>query len=118
MLFRSGMDGARQADGSMPNLRFLKLATGSDLINAGVNVGLPYVGTAPDIGAFEYTQFPLPTHISFPHARADGKYFDWVSSEEYNVSMYVVQESSDARIWKEIARTPAKGDGLYKIVIP
>ena len=45
---------ARKADGSLPDITFLKLAPGSKLINAGVNVGLPYVGAAPDCGAFEY----------------------------------------------------------------
>lgn len=49
----AGADGARQEDGSLPNLSFLKLATGSDLINAGINVGLPFIGTAPDLGSFE-----------------------------------------------------------------
>lgn len=47
---------ARQADGSLPVLTFLQLAPGSDLINAGMNVGLPYSGTLPDIGAFESGQ--------------------------------------------------------------
>lgn len=44
----------RNADGSLPLIDFLKLAPTSDLINAGTNVGLPFVGSAPDIGAFEY----------------------------------------------------------------
>ena len=48
-----GVDGPRQADGSLPNLNFLKLATTSKLVNVGVNVGLTYSSTAPDLGAFE-----------------------------------------------------------------
>jgi hypothetical protein len=51
----AGVDGARQADGSLPTLNFLKLAAGSDMINRGVDVGLPYSETYPDLGAFEYT---------------------------------------------------------------
>ncbi|MGH8511101.1 MAG: Ig-like domain-containing protein, partial [Gammaproteobacteria bacterium] len=47
--------GPRQADGSLPNCTFLHLATGSDLINQGANVGIPSNGTAPDLGAFEYS---------------------------------------------------------------
>jgi len=46
--------GPRQADGSLPNCPFLRLVAGSDLVNAGTNVGLPFVGTAPDLGAFEF----------------------------------------------------------------
>ena len=45
--------GARQRDGSLPVTDFLKLASTSDLIDKGVEVGLPYKGKAPDLGAFE-----------------------------------------------------------------
>jgi parallel beta-helix repeat protein len=44
----------RKADYSLPNNGFFRLATSSQLINKGVNVGLPYSGGAPDLGAFEY----------------------------------------------------------------
>jgi hypothetical protein len=43
----------RQADGSLPNVSFMRLAPGSDLIDRGVNVGLPFNGSAPDLGPFE-----------------------------------------------------------------
>ena len=43
----------RNADHSLPDVDFLKLAPGSDLIDAGINVGLPFSGSAPDMGAFE-----------------------------------------------------------------
>ena len=45
---------SRQPDGSLPDVDFLKLAAGSDLIDAGQDVGFPYNGSAPDLGAFEY----------------------------------------------------------------
>lgn len=48
-----GVDGPRQADGSLPNLNFLKLSQNSQLINKGVDVGLTYLGIAPDLGAYE-----------------------------------------------------------------
>ena len=51
----TGVTGSRQANGSLPILNFMKLAAGSDLIDAGTPVGLPYNGSAPDMGAFEYT---------------------------------------------------------------
>lgn len=50
----AGLASAREADGSLPRLPFMRLAANSKLIDAGVDVGLPYVGTAPDLGAFEY----------------------------------------------------------------
>ncbi|WP_255950003.1 right-handed parallel beta-helix repeat-containing protein [Streptomyces odontomachi] len=49
----SGWDAARGSDGSLPTLSNLRLASNSSLIDKGVNVGLPYSGQAPDLGAFE-----------------------------------------------------------------
>jgi hypothetical protein len=46
--------GPRQADGSLPNVDFLKQGAGSQMIDRGTNVGIPYSGTAPDLGAYEY----------------------------------------------------------------
>lgn len=58
--FRSLSDviatGPRAADGSLPTSNFLQLANGSDAINAGVDVGLPFSGIAPDLGAYETEQ--------------------------------------------------------------
>lgn len=49
----TGVTGARQADGSLPDIDFLRLISDSDLIDRGKDVGLPYEGSAPDLGAFE-----------------------------------------------------------------
>ena len=43
----------RDVDGNLPTIDFMKLNSGSDLIDAGIDVGLSFNGTAPDIGAFE-----------------------------------------------------------------
>ena len=43
----------RNPDGTLPVTDLFRLAAGSKLINAGMNVGLPYLGSAPDLGAFE-----------------------------------------------------------------
>ncbi len=59
----TGISTPRQANGSLPDNNcynyFLKLATGSDLIDAGTDVGLPYFGTSPDIGYSEYFSGPI-----------------------------------------------------------
>jgi hypothetical protein len=49
----SGWDGPRRSDGSLPVLAHLRPTANSVLIDRGVNVGLPFTGTAPDLGAFE-----------------------------------------------------------------
>jgi hypothetical protein len=54
----TGITAARQVDGSLPDNDcynyFLRLASTSDLINAGVDIGLSYEDSNPDIGAFEF----------------------------------------------------------------
>lgn len=49
----------RKADGSLPDISFLKLQENSDLINQGVDVGLAYYGEAPDLGAFQSGPFSV-----------------------------------------------------------
>jgi hypothetical protein len=63
----------RKADGSLPDVLFLKLDPTSDLVNAGVYVGLPYYDSAPDLGAFEcdyeegtYNRYPTVSITSPP----------------------------------------------------
>ena len=54
----TGITSVRQANGDFPNNNcykyFMHLASTSDLIDVGIDVGLDYAGNAPDIGAFEY----------------------------------------------------------------
>ena len=49
-----GILGPRNADGSIPNVGFLKLKEGSRAIDKGEDLGFPFAGEAPDLGAFEY----------------------------------------------------------------
>ncbi|MFZ2287109.1 MAG: right-handed parallel beta-helix repeat-containing protein [Bacteroidales bacterium] len=49
----AGATGPRKSDGSLAHIEYMHLAAGSDLIDAGVNVGIPFAGTAPDLGCFE-----------------------------------------------------------------
>ena len=55
MLDDPAAKGPRQASGDLPVIQGLHLVSGSDLIDKGTNVGLPFTGSAPDLGAFEYT---------------------------------------------------------------
>jgi hypothetical protein len=54
-----GWDAPRLPDGSLPPLPHLRLVAGSDLLDKGVPLGLPYLGAAPDLGAFEGSD-PVP----------------------------------------------------------
>jgi uncharacterized protein YjdB len=52
----TGISGPRHANGSLPDLDFMKLAYGSDLINAGMPInGVHYDDSIPDLGAFQYS---------------------------------------------------------------
>jgi hypothetical protein len=52
-LDESELVGPRQPSGDLPAVRFMHPAPGSVLIDKGVDVGLPFRGAAPDLGAFE-----------------------------------------------------------------
>lgn len=49
----------RLAGGSLPATPLLRLAPGSSLIDAGIDVGIPFKGKASDIGAFESGTGPV-----------------------------------------------------------
>ncbi|MBN1414276.1 MAG: T9SS type A sorting domain-containing protein [Bacteroidales bacterium] len=56
----------RQEDGSLPILdSAFQLAPGSDLIDAGIGVGLPFNGFGPDLGPFEYN-YQSGTNNNYP----------------------------------------------------
>jgi len=50
-----GISGKRNSDGSLPIVGFMRLNKNSDLIDRATNIGLPYYGKGPDLGAFEYS---------------------------------------------------------------
>jgi hypothetical protein len=52
--------GPRKANGSLPDMDYMHLVSGSDLIDAGVNIGLPFAGAAPDLGCFETISTGIP----------------------------------------------------------
>lgn len=56
----TGAKGARGINGELPILNFLKLVSGSDLIDVGVDVGIAYSGTHPDLGAYEFSSATIP----------------------------------------------------------
>jgi Right handed beta helix region len=93
-----GVDGARQPDGSLPNLSFLKLAQGSELIDAGINVGLPYNGPAPDKGYNEFGSFTLPIHDVALTGKIDNNkhVLSWRIIADEPIKTIVIETSSDA----------------------
>ncbi len=69
----TGVRGPRKADSSLPEVKFMHLALGSHFINAGTYVGLPLIGSAPDLGCFEYN--PICSVSSNASARPELQLF-------------------------------------------
>ncbi len=52
-LDESFLSAPRQPDGKLPVVPLMRLIPGSDLVDAGLDEGIPFAGTAPDLGCFE-----------------------------------------------------------------
>ena len=62
----------RKADGSLPDIDFMRPAEGSKIIDAGTDIGFSYIGSAPELGAFETN---YPTGIQNEEGSIPGKVF-------------------------------------------
>jgi hypothetical protein len=105
---------ARKADGSLPNINFMQLVKGSDLINAGTNVGLSFNGSAPDLGCFE-TNYPLPVKFySYTlqqeniHEKVMVKNI-WATASEINTAYFNIQRSIDGVNFETVGKMVANG---------
>ncbi|MFA5292838.1 MAG: carbohydrate-binding protein [Phycisphaerae bacterium] len=100
--------GPRQADGSLPDITFMHLAAGSDLIDGGTDVGLPYNGSAPDLGCYEYTV----SNVDYPPASPAG-----LSATGYNGSVGLNwNDNSESDLdGYNIYRSTTSGSGYSKL---
>lgn len=91
-----GVRAHRKSDGSLPDIDFLHLAAGSDLIDGGTNVGLNFAGTAPDLGAFE-TGMIVPVELISFDASISGNsvLLTWRTASELNNMGFEIQKKSD-----------------------
>lgn len=76
----------RQPGGELPVLPFTRLVDGSDLIDMGVALGVPFAETSPDLGCYETGMietgndgFELPV-ISLPATRPTGTVWDFTGN--------------------------------------
>ena len=83
---------------------------GSPIIDAGINVGLPYSGAAPDQGYVEF-QAALPVKlIEFTISQNSGSnILQWKTASEINSSYFVVQRSKDGVVFEDLNSQPASG---------
>ncbi len=64
----------RLEDGSLPEMTFMHLVKGSNLIDKGEDVGLPFTGNAPDLGCYEYSETSGIQRIIDNEQKATNKY--------------------------------------------
>jgi hypothetical protein len=102
----------RNADGSLPTINLMKLAQGSDLIDGGTNVGLPYYGSAPDVGYAE-SNYPMPVQmLSFTAAVVNKDVqLKWSTATEIQNAGWEVERFIPAtQAWQKIGFVEGKGN--------
>jgi hypothetical protein len=104
----------RQADGSLPNNGFARLVAGSDLIDRGVDVGLPFNGAHPDLGPFEFEPLRLVA-IDAVSMTSTGLSLHVIGLTSH--SNVIVQASSDLGSWMDILTNPPV-TGAWQYVDP
>jgi hypothetical protein len=100
----------RNPDGTLPTA-FARLVAGSDLIDRGVSVGLPYNGSAPDLGAYE---FVAQNPIRIESASMTGTGLDLHVTGLTGHGLVVVQISPDLVSWTPVfTNSPVTGGWQY-----
>ena len=91
----SQLDNPRNTDGSLPEVTFAKLAPGSDLIDKGIDVGIPYNGAAPDVGAWEYASGGAPATPIYINSEIKDSYPS-VIEMNYNLTLANIVPATSA----------------------
>lgn len=115
-----GLRSPRKANGGLPDINFMHLVQGSDLIDAGTNVGLPFNGSNPDIGCFE-TNYPVPVKFSdyvlkyLPATKNNVAQVVnvWTTVTEINTSHFSIERSLNGKDFEPCGVVVAKGSGSY-----
>lgn len=95
----AGALGPRKPDGSLPDIDFLKLKSGSQMIDRGTDVGIPFVGKAPDLGAYEYgaaSSSSLARSSSSAPATSSSQAYSSSSSAKSSSSVVTTSSSTPA----------------------
>jgi hypothetical protein len=86
------------------------LKAGSPCIDAGIYVGLPYTGAAPDRGYAEFAAALPVKLIDFTATENNGKnILNWKTANEINSSHFNIERSSNGRDYEFIGKVNASG---------
>ncbi len=89
-----------------------KLQPSSPCIDAGIYVGSPYSGIAPDNGYDEFgSGGPVPIKLVEFNVKENGakNLLQWITATESNSAHFDIERSSDAQVYKIIGRVNASG---------
>ncbi|MDP3682645.1 MAG: T9SS type A sorting domain-containing protein, partial [Ignavibacteria bacterium] len=91
----TGITNSRNSDGSLPHTNFMHLTDGSDFVDAGTNVGIPYYGSAPDLGFCESSFSSLPVELAAFTAAAQNEnvVLNWQTATEVNNFGFEIERS-------------------------
>jgi len=118
----AGAYAPRKADGSLPDMTYMHLAETSDLIDAGVDVGLPYIGFAPDLGCFEFDgpvaisgRSSRPGSISiYPNPASESAYLD-LSNEDPGSATISLIDMNGRTVRTFMPYNPANSNGTITL---
>jgi hypothetical protein len=100
----------RNSDSTLPVIDFLKLNIGSSLIDAGVDVGLPFNGSAPDLGAFEFDGIVPVELLSLTGNLSGSKIIlIWKTASELNNYGFEIEKLFNGLEFKTIGFVPGNG---------
>ena len=103
--------------GAQPDPYFRPADAQSFVVDAGVDVGLPYQGAAPDIGAYELaTALPVALTSLRATATPGGFALSWTVAAAENFSHFEVEElnpTGKARVLGEAAADARRFSGLW-----
>lgn len=110
----TGITAPRQADGSLPDNNcynnFLKLSDASQAINRGIDVGLEYSGSAPDLGPFEWTDYDAPPPL------ISTAYPSVITSKRIVTGGFIIEDYDESIVWKGVCwnttGTPTEADNI------
>ncbi len=84
----------RKADGSLPDIDFMAIDPSSPLMDAGTDIGLSYMGAAPEPGALEQSQ-PAGIHqltqlsgFTYPNPTSESLHF----SKEFDIQRVILTD--------------------------
>lgn len=111
----------RQTNGNLPEISLLHLSSTSALKDKGVNLGIPYNGTAPDLGAFEYNDAtPIKNIFSsnnkikiFPNPVTENSIVSIKSSENDFVTVQILDVTG--RIIQKYSQEIVSGENIIKL---